>query len=732
MAQEIQAEGDDMFTGFASRIDPANLKPGILQSAFNVRLQRGIAQPRKGTKRLTETDLIGLTMVGSGLYVDAQGHDNIVLVFTDRMYLYKPAQGPDPEDLIGPYMFPTGRGVVSGDICDVVTALNKIYIFRGKYDKTTFVATESNPDILDGDTGTITITTTPAHGYTTGDEVTIGRTDGSDTAGQAVAGSYVITVTGTNTFTFQYENNTGSTYAARTNQAGWTARRGKPPLIWQDDLTPVTFAQQKFTIDGTTVTGITQSVPCADFGLYFQNRLILKYGDYQMLVSDILSEQCDTTLNNFVINTGGNDSIVGVLPWVQDQFLVFMTNSIYVVYVETDNFAADSPPGANSATTVVTTEIGCLARRSIVSAGQFVFFLSANGVHMLTPQLDLKLLGNTLPLSEPIADFFESVNYDAVQNSVATYYNNRFYIAMPCNDIGTFSVACPAFSGIETKIITGTNVEGFEFTPGVQYTVKITSGSTAVPAAYNFLLGLKTVTAISSNSFTYTATGSSVAALSLSGLGAEKQVYRNNKILVYNTLNQAWESIDYYPTGLFSDNLILSAYINQRRLMIITNFAGSGQYGGVFLSEEEDQGDEFNTSNALPVLPFNLFPQSVQITPSTIIPSTQNFVHINASVRTREYTLGGTAEKRFSRGEFQFNNVQNDFVKIETSTHDPDVTETVLEYSFAGTSDGTLRPRIAARGAGMDCTISFVIGRPALKSTAVYAIAANRPMISQE
>jgi hypothetical protein len=643
MAQEIQAEGDDMFTGFASRLDPANLKPGILQSSFNIRLQRGIAQPRKGTKRLTEAELIGLTMVGSGLYVDADGHDNIVMVFTDRMYLYKPAQGPNVEDLIGPYMFPTGRTIDAGGICDVVTALNKIYIFRGKYDKTTFTATESNGDILNGATGTITITTASPHGYSNGDEITIGRTDGSDTAGQAVTGSYVITVTGTTTFTFQYTNNTGVTYAARTTQAGWNARRGLPPLIWQDGLAAATFAQQKFVIDGTTVTGITQSVPCADFGLYFQNRLILKFGDYQMLVSDILSEQCDTTLNNFIINTGGNDSIVGVLPWVQDQFLVFMTKSIYVVYVETDNFATDSPPGAQSSTTVVTTEIGCLARRSIVAAGQFVFFLSANGVHMLTPQLDLKLLGNTLPLSEPIADFFDTVNYDAVQNSVATYYNNRFYIAMP--------------------------------------------------------------------------TGAAT---------------RNNKVLVYNTLNQAWESIDYYPAELFQDNLILSAYLNQRRLMIITNFAGANQYGGVFLSEEQVQGDEFNYSDALPVLPFTLFPQSSQITPSTIIASTQNFVHIPASIQTREYTMGGSAEKRYSRGEFTFSNVANDFVKIETTTYDPDATETALEYSFSGNTDGTLRPRIAARGAAIACTISFVVGRPSLKSAAVYAIAANRPMISQE
>lgn len=643
MAQEAQAEGDDMFIGFASRLDPANLQPGILQSSFNTRLQRGIAQPRKGTKRLTETELIGLTMVGSGLYVDAAGHDNIVMVFTDSMYLYKPAQGQDTEVLYGPYDFPPDRVIQEGGICDVVTALNKIFIFRGKYDKKTFAATESNADILDNDTGIITITTATAHGYSTGDEVTVGLTDGSDAPGQAVTGSYVITVTSPTTFTFEWKNNTGSTFAARTNDPDWTARRGLPPLVWQDGLADLVYAEQKFTVDGGAVTGITQSVPCADFGLYFQNRLILKYGDYQMLVSDILSEQCDTTLNNFVINTGGNDSIVGVLPWVQDQFLVFMTNSIYVVFVETDNFNINSPPGANSATTVVTTEIGCLARRSIVAAGQFVFFLSANGVHMLTPQLDLKLLGNTLPLSEPIADFFDTVNYDAVQNSVATYYSNRFYIAMP----------------------------------------------------------------------TGTAT-------------------RNDKILVYNTLNQNWESIDYYPVGLFSDNLILSAYINQRRLMIITNFAGSGQYGGVFLSEEQVEGDEFNTSNATPALPFNLFPASSQITESTLIPSTQNFVHIPASVKTREYAFGGTSEKRFSRGEFTFNNVANDFVRLETTTYDPDATETVLEYSFSGTSDGTLRPRIAARGTSIACTVNFVVGRPALKSVAVYAIAANRPMISQE
>jgi hypothetical protein len=166
--------------------------------------------------------------------------------------------------------------------------------------------------------------------------------------------------------------------------------------------------------------------------------------------------------------------------------------------------------------------------------------------------------------------------------------------------------------------------------------------------------------------------------------------------------------------------------------MMITNFAGENEFGGVYLTEEQAEGDQFNTSNATPILPFNLFPQSTQKVESTLDPGIPNFTHIPASVKTREYTFGGTSEKRYSRGEFSFNNVQNDFVRIDTTTYDPDATETVLEYSFSGTTDGTLRPRIAARGTSIACTISFVIGRPSLKSTAVYAIAASRPMISQE
>jgi hypothetical protein len=270
-----------------------------------------------------------------------------------------------------------------------------------------------------------------------------------------------------------------------------------------------------------------------------------------------------------------------------------------------------------------------------VSAGQYVFFLSGKGIYLLSPQLDLKLVGNTLPLSEPIADVFDTVNFASIKGACATYYSNRFYIALPVN------------------------------------------GAT-----------------------------------------------RNNLVLVYNTLNQSWESSDTYPAGMWVDDLNVASYGNQKRMFILTRFTGSSNFGGVFVTEEYAGGDQYNSLAGTPILPFTL--------PATLSNSAPQLTPIPAYVVTREYTFKSLNEKRFSRGEFQFNNSANDFVRISTRTHDPDVYEEVLGYKFNGTADGTLRPRIAARGSSIDVRIDFVTGNPSLKSVAVYAITANRAMVSQE
>lgn len=635
MPAQQQSESDNSYTGFASRLDPANLPPGILQAAQNVRLQRGIAQPRKGCQRLTNSNLNSLTMVGSGVWIDSLGRDNIVLVFSDRMYLYRPAQIGYPEATIGPFLYPTGRFVDANIIVESIQALDKIVIFRGQYDDVVYAGTISNASISNGATGTITVTTSVPHGYTTGNEVTVRQS--LYNVESTTDGNYVITVVTPTTFTFQWTNTTGSTFQAHTNHGPCTATKGKPPLIWDSATTQFIVADQAYVApsSGTALTYITKSLPPAEFGFYYQNRIVAKYTNHQLVVSDVLSFQTDIQFNAFLINQGGNDIIVGCLPWIENQFLVFMRNSIYIAFLDP---RFDITQTDKSQITVVTTELGCLARKTIVNAGQYVFFLSTKGIYLLTPQLDLKVIGNTMPLSEAISDFFAGLDYSIVGNSVAAYYDNRFFVALPIED-------------------------------------------DANPTA------------------------------------------RNNRIAIYNTLNKNWESIDVYPVGLNADNLVVASYEYQKRLYILTNFAGALQFGGVFLTEEIENGDFYTGASSGVALPFSL---PADLNSGGLINQ------IDAFVKTREFTMSSLSEKRFSRGEFQFNNVQQDSVIISASMHDPDSTQTILAYQFSGNSDGTLRPRIAMRGSGADFTIQFSSGRPALKGVTIHGIGANRPMVSQE
>jgi hypothetical protein len=159
-------------------------------------------------------------------------------------------------------------------------------------------------------------------------------------------------------------------------------------------------------------------------------------------------------------------------------------------------------------------------------------------------------------------------------------------------------------------------------------------------------------------------------------------------------------------------------------------------YGGIFLAEEYDYGDQFDSMPGTPVLPFILAAEATPPTDprSVIATSAPRLETIDARIRSRQYTFDNTNTKRFSRGEYQFNNSPGDQIKILARTHDPDATEFVMDYIFTGsaTQDSTLRPRIALRGACVDMEVQFKIGRPALKSASIFAVITNRNMVSEE
>ena len=105
---------------------------------------------------------------------------------------------------------------------------------------------------------------------------------------------------------------------------------------------------------------------------------------------------------------------------------MFNRNSIHL--------AANSGDLRSAQTQLLTNEVGCVARDSIIQVGNNVLFLSDNGVYGANFQDLYNLRGNEVPLSEPINDTMRLINKDLWHKSSGVYFDNRYYLAIPLNE----------------------------------------------------------------------------------------------------------------------------------------------------------------------------------------------------------------------------------------------------------------------------------------------------------
>lgn len=206
-----------------------------------------------------------------------------------------------------------------------------------------------------------------------------------------------------------------------------------------------------FTTNATTVlptgSGSGHLFPSASGLMYYCNRLIAlgKYHNSSLAarntvcVSNFLEWTDWDAQDEFVFNELGNDSVVSVSPWTINEFLVFCRNSIYYVNVGIERYVTGNPLGNDSFIRTLVTDIGCSAKNTIVQASGGVLFLSDNGVYFLQPQSvgsneSIKLLTVSDPVSSPIDDVIKRINKTYAYRSVAAYWNNRYYLAVPLDD----------------------------------------------------------------------------------------------------------------------------------------------------------------------------------------------------------------------------------------------------------------------------------------------------------
>ena len=323
----------------------------------------------------------------------------------------------------------TGSETVSAPV-EMIQAFNKVYIFR-EGDAALFVDLSTN-----NITGSPTMTlveegafSLPSAQLTTAFEITKGEAKGTKSGHGYVAGDVIqVKIVGNSGLTL---NDTFTVSRIDGNDFFFF------PINAIDIANTDVATKPTFLKELPSELGFTH-MPAPKYGVIHQRRLAVPYRfdlsstttvtDRKIFDEVILSRILDTDtydqrFGQFRFNAGMADFNVGMLSFSDDKLIVFNRNSIHQVTGQGEVETLSNQ--------LLTDEVGLIAKNTIAQVGNQILFLSDNGVYGLTFIDRYNLRGTELPLSESIQETINRINKAVADKSVAVYFDNRYYIAVP-------------------------------------------------------------------------------------------------------------------------------------------------------------------------------------------------------------------------------------------------------------------------------------------------------------
>jgi hypothetical protein len=703
-SREYAVDGDEGFIGLNSRDNPVNLGKNFVSKSQNIRMDRGIATVRKGAERLTAGTLIGEDVYGSCVYTKADGAELIVIAVADGLYTYNRDTG----------------------------AISFKVLFPGVVNGATFATADG-----------ITVTVTKnGHGLLLGSKVHM------TTSNANCGGTVVITAVTTNTFSYVLTKRPGVVSGTCSyNATNFIETEDEVQLYQATGIGYVYilrgFAKKTLKWDGNVTIvepgpSTHTNFPNSRHGIYYGNRHIVQTDSNSIQVSHYLEDDAWSALDMFSINDGSSDRLVGIAPWTLNEFVIFMRNSIFYAAVGVGaNAGNDAATEADSYIKSLATDVGCIAKGSIVQAGGGIIFLSDNGVYMLNPSgagqggsntpEGMRLLTIAEPLSAPINDIIARINYNYVDRAIATYWDNRYYLAVPLDDstknnaVIVYNFVNKAWESIDTYPVNQNVSVPVSSTFG---TVMWTSGDyfevfVYTSGAHGFEAGDKiNIVFTQSYSGATPLTGvypQTTYTVESSGLSSTYFKIR----IPYST---GYYSPAYgYPTGnctcskaeSFSFNSFCVAKNGPRRRLFMLN-----DKQGLFLLEELDY-DEFGVGTGTPFLPFD---GTGFIIPATLNELAFTPLTIVGDLTTRAYSFQTNREKRFSSLQADLLLQAGSSIHTSFITVNPDSNKLILDYGSPTDEDFILR--LPVRKSGYYSQVNFLTTnlRPSIRSVTVEAI----------
>ena len=324
------------------------------------------------------------------------------------------ASSPAPTVDTFSYVFTTSQTVIFGT--SVATATDNFTLSpAGAYTQPqTFNITAKDVDVVDG---LVTATVVGNVTIKVGDIIVIRQTATTDFA-EMLGKEYQVT-------------------EATTTTIKWYAPVGN----YNTSSTDVFEFGGRFSVGG----GFMHQ-PAAPWGVHFQRRLWVPYYYDQsglfnapvytsrkitdeIAVSDILDTTTfDQIENQFRISGGTADYVVGMHGFYDDALIVLNRNSLHII---------KGTLGSLLDCTVkeLTSEIGCLARKSVVMRGNTMMFLSDDGVYSLEFLNDYNLRGSEEPISKNIQTYIDRINKNYASEAVGMLFDNRYYLAVALDSV---------------------------------------------------------------------------------------------------------------------------------------------------------------------------------------------------------------------------------------------------------------------------------------------------------
>lgn len=166
-------------------------------------------------------------------------------------------------------------------------------------------------------------------------------------------------------------------------------------------------------------------MPNCDWGVLWNTQLVIPAGRSEFNRSGFREyETFNTAFDQQRIKVGGNDWLMFAHSFQRQRLLVFYRKSVHIARYSFETVAPDSIDE-------VTQQAGLVARGTVAECGDLVVFLSDSGLRVLRVLNDLEVVMAPMPLSEPIDDLLQGMNWAYAAGCVGIYFNNRYYFAYP-------------------------------------------------------------------------------------------------------------------------------------------------------------------------------------------------------------------------------------------------------------------------------------------------------------